>query len=230
MNMNPIERVTTGGWAKTDWSMSGLGGFVRLYPDIIFENLYPRFVNEDDTTYLARAKRRFQEDYGPVIVQKDEPELHAYARVLWEAKKAQRVADEHRDKYYSDANYRAAVQKEHESRMASDPAYRALVESMAVQQGKRVDDLDLSVQTMSSPLSPTPSGLVSIAQGSDPRYRVLSIPPRKSTFEETYGATQGSLSLPTAQETPWYNSALFGFGAATAAVLGVWWWMKREKK
>jgi hypothetical protein len=145
--INPLE-ATQGLSGGRCWSgMAGLSGFVRLYPDMNFESIYRKFASESPEVYLARAKRQFQQDYGPVVPMPDEPELHAYSRVRFEVDKARKAQEEHARRLNTDAAYRADAQKAHLARMASDPEYAAWVEAMSLSTGESPDSPQIIAQT-----------------------------------------------------------------------------------
>ena len=123
---NPLEG---GGMAGFDpwgglWSTSTQSDFILL----LEKAGYPRLVTETVAEYLARAKARFQEDYGAVVITAGKDEYWAYAQAYLDHLSAQTRMERHRKKYYEDAAYRKAVNDEHQRRIDSDPKYAKWVE------------------------------------------------------------------------------------------------------
>jgi hypothetical protein len=222
--INPLE-ATQGLSGGRCWSgMAGLSGFVRLYGDMNFESIYTKFANESQDAYLARAKRQFQQEYGPVVPEPDEPELHAYSRVKWEADKAKRTQQEHIEKYNTQKWYRDEVQKAHLARMASDPEYAAWVEAMAISTGESTDSPAIIAQTFAvDPAFVLNQQFTSTAPN---KFVINAEAMRAKRIAD--GSRMGDQHL-AALPPDNTNKNLFVAGVAVVG-LGAIWWMTRPKK
>ncbi len=125
---NPLEDASMAGFD----SWGGLGAMPTANTAdfiLLLEKAgYPRLVTETVAEYLARAKARFQEDYGVVTIPAGKDEYWAYAQAYLDHLSAQTRMERHRKKYYEDAAYRKAVNDEHQRRIDSDPKYAKWVE------------------------------------------------------------------------------------------------------
>lgn len=203
---------------------------------------YPRLVTETVAEYLARAKARFQEDYGAVTIPAGKDEYWAYAQAYLDHLSAQTRTERHRKKYYEDAAYRKAVNDEHQRRIDSDPKYAKWVEDNTAIFGSALppapEEYMVAVESfVKQPvIYSTDDFYATQSKGIDPRYRTLFVPskealnnvPTQPTLPPGYVPMN---TLPVGAQKFFVDMLKdpMVIGGIVAAGVGLWWLTSKGK-
>lgn len=194
---------------------------------------YPRLVTETVAEYLARAKSRFQEDYGTVVIPAGKDEYWAYAQAYLDHLSAQQRLERHRKKYYEDAAYRKAVNDEHQRRIDADPKYAKWVESNTAIFGGQLPPApeEYMVAVDSFVKQPTIYSTDEFTTLSPSRNAVdlMIRRPEPGAMVNPYAPNTSYAPVAAPQNLLDQLTSPLVLGGIAAAALGIW-WMTRDSK